>query len=348
MDDILNQGEIDALMAGLDSEMATAQAADESAAAAPEPEESEESESAPAVKGEKRIKRYDFKRPDRFSKDQLRMVTMMHEAFARHFGTTLSAFIRTIAEISVVSVRQSSYGEYVNGLPSPTALTVFSFEPLRGNCMLEFNPSIIFPIIDRVLGGPGHPMAKERDLTDIEQVVVGKLAIKALDSLRDAWERVARVTPEIVNKETNPQFVQLVAPSEMCLVIKFSLKVKEHKGVMSLCFPYMVLEAVVQKLSTQKWFTSNSGGSTPETRQHLQNRLRTTGLPVSVQMGTLTLTASQLMMLKPGDVIPLNKGVGSQLDVFVENKRKFGGKPGVHSKRKAVMITTVYSDESEA
>ncbi|HTB22106.1 MAG TPA: flagellar motor switch protein FliM [bacterium] len=345
MDDILNQGEIDALMAGLDSEMN--KASEESVAAEAEPEE-REAEAAPTVKGEKKIKRYDFKRPDRFSKDQLRMLEMMHEAFARHFGTTLSAFIRTIAEISVVSVRQSSYGEYVNGLSSPTALTVFSFEPLRGNCMLEFNPSIIFPIIDRVLGGPGHPIAKERDLTDIEQVVVGKLAVKALDSLRDAWERVARVTPEIVNKETNPQFVQLVAPSEMCLVIKFSLNVKEHKGVMSLCFPYMVLEAVVQKLSTQKWFTSNSGGSTPETRQNLQNRLRTTGLPVSVQMGTLTLTAAQLMKLKPGDVIPLNKSVSTQLDVFVENKRKFGGKPGVHSKRKAVMITTVYADESEA
>jgi flagellar motor switch protein FliM len=344
-DDILNQGEIDALMAGLDSEMN--KSSEDSEAVAAEPEE-QEAEAMPTAKGEKKIKRYDFKRPDRFSKDQLRMLEMMHEAFARHFGTTLSAFIRTIAEISVVSVRQSSYGEYVNGLSSPTALTVFSFEPLRGNCLLEFNPSIIFPIIDRVLGGPGHPIAKERDLTDIEQVVVGKLAVKALDSLRDAWERVARVTPEIVNKETNPQFVQLVAPSEMCLVIKFSLKVKEHKGVMSLCFPYMVLEAVVQKLSTQKWFTSNSGGSTPETRQHLQNRLRTTGLPVSVQMGTLTLTAAQLMKLKTGDVIPLNKSVSAQLDVFVENKRKFGGRPGVHSKRKAVMITTVYADETEA
>jgi flagellar motor switch protein FliM len=349
MDDILSQGEIDALMAGLDTEMATAQGGDAPAAVAveDEPEESE-AEALPTVKGEKKVKRYDFKRPDRFSKDQLRMLEMMHEAFARHFGTTLSSFIRTIAEIQVISVKQSSYGEYVNGLNNPTALTVFSFEPLRGNCMLEINPAIIFPIIDRILGGPGQAMAKERDLTDIEQVVVGKLAVKALDSLRDAWERVARVTPEIVNKETNPQFVQLVAPSEMCLVIKFSLKVKEHKGVMSLCFPYMVLETVVQKLSTQKWFTSNSGGSTPETRQCLQHRLQSTGVPVIVQMGTLTLNAQQLMDLKAGDVIPLNKSVNSQLDVFVENKRKFGGRPGIHSKRKAVMITTVYSEETEA
>jgi flagellar motor switch protein FliM len=346
MDDILSQGEIDALMAGLDTEMASGggSAAEDSSAM----EESEpEVEAAPTVKGEKTVKRYDFKRPDRFSKDQLRMLEMMHEAFARHFGTALSAFIRTIAEIEVTSVKQSSYGEYVNHLNSSTALTVFSFEPLRGNCMLEINPTIIFPIIDRVLGGPGNPMAKERELTDIEQVVVGKLAVKALDSLRDAWERVARVNPEIVNKETNPQFVQLVAPSEMCLVIKFSLKVKEQKGAMTLCFPYMVLESIIQKLSTQKWFISNSGGSSPETRQTLQTRLQTTSVPVSVQVGKLALTAAQVLGLKAGDVIPMNKSVNAQLDVFVEDKKKFGGRPGIHSKRKAVMITTVYADETE-
>jgi flagellar motor switch protein FliM len=109
----------------------------------------------------------------------------------------------------------------------------------------------------------------------------------------------------------------------------------------------MVLETVVQKLSTQKWFTSNSGGSTPETRQNLQTRLQTTLVPVSVQVGRLTLSTAQIMALKPGDVIPLNKNVNAQLDVFVEDKRKFGGRPGIHSKRKAVMITTVYADENE-
>jgi len=178
--------------------------------------------------------------------------------------------------------------------------------------------------------------------------VVGKLAVKALDSLRDAWERVARVNPEIVNKETNPQFVQLVAPSEMCLVIKFSVKVKDHKGLMTICFPYMVLESVVQKVSTQRWFTANSGGSTPETRQTLQQRLQSTQVPVSVQLGKLTLSAAQVLGLKAGDVIPLNISVNSQLDVLVEDRRKFGGRPGIHSKRKAVMITTVYNDDTEA
>src|SRR5258708_6312093 len=145
MDDVLSQGEIDALMSGLDAEMAGTEAA---AAAAPRAEEEAEAEVAVStVKGERKIKRYDFKRPDRFSKDQLRMLEMMHEAFARHFGTALSAFIRSIAELEITSVKQASYNEYIAGIPNPTAMTVFSFAPLRGNCIFEINPGIIFPII---------------------------------------------------------------------------------------------------------------------------------------------------------------------------------------------------------
>jgi flagellar motor switch protein FliM len=343
MDDILSQGEIDALMSGLDSEMAAAAPA----ASEPEAEEEVPESSGPAVKGERKIKRYDFKRPDRFSKDQLRMLEMMHEAFARHFGTGLSAFIRSIAELKIVSVKQASYSEYIAGIPNPTAMTVFSFEPLHGNCILEINPSIIFPIIDRVLGGPGNPLAKDRELTDIEQVVVGKLAVKALDSLKDAWDRVIAVTPEIVNKETNPQFVQLVAPSEMCLVIKFNLLVKEYHGSMSLCFPYLVLEAVVDRLSTQKWFTSSTGGHSAETEENIGRRLNNTLVPVSVQVGKTSLSTAQVLQLKKGDVITLNASVNSQLDVYVENRRKFGGRPGIHSKKKAVMITSVVREASE-
>lgn len=349
MDDILSQGEIDALMSGLDTEMASLEeGGSESGGSSIEEQAETDEPAAPVKKGEKTVKRYDFKRPDRFSKDQLKMLEMMHEAFARHFGTALSSFIRTIAEIDIISVKQASFAEYINGVPNPTAMTVFSFEPLRGNCVLEINPTIIFPIIDRVLGGPGNPLAKERELTDIEQVVVGKLAVKALDSLKDAWDRVIQVNPEIVNKETNPQFVQLVAPSEMCLLIKFNVKVKEHKGTMSICFPYLVLEAVINKLSTQKWFTTSDQSASGEHSENIKRRLNTTEVPIIVHVGKTTLTTNQVLVLKPGDVIPLNTSVNSQLDVFVENKKKFGGRPGVHSKRKAVMITTVYQDGTEA
>lgn len=236
-DDLLSKGEIDALMAGLDTEM---QAAAEEA-----PAEGTAAAAVAAVHKERKIKNYDFKRPDRFNKDQLRMIEMMHETFARHFGAAVSNHIRTIAEVKTTSVRQATYAEYISNLANPTAITVFSMEPLKGNCILELNPSIIFTLIDRILGGPGKAMAKERELTDIEQVIVGKIAVKALDSLHDSWARVIAVKAEIKAKETNPQFVQLVAPNEMVLLIKFDITIKEQKGEMSLCFPYMTLEPVI-------------------------------------------------------------------------------------------------------
>jgi flagellar motor switch protein FliM len=218
---------------------------------------------------EKKIKNYDFKRPDRFSKDQLRMIEMMHEGFARNFGTTLSTFIRTICEVKIISVKQSTYAEYVGHIATPSAISVFSVEPLKGNCLIEVTPGIIFTLIDRILGGPGNPMAKERELTDIEQVVVGKIATKALDNFRDTWQRIISFHPEIRAKETNPQFVQLVAPSEMVLVLRFEIIFKEQKGGMSICLPYIVLEPVIKKLSTQSFFTTGGGaGGSGGPRQH--------------------------------------------------------------------------------
>lgn len=336
-EDLLSQGEIDALMAGLSSEM--------TAEAAPSPEGGEDNDDAPAApagKREKKIKRYDFRRPDRFNKDQLRMIEMMHESFARHFGAALSTYIRTIAEVHTVSVKQATYAEYVTQVSNPSAINVFSVEPLKGNCILEITPSIVFTIIDRILGGPGNPMAKERELTDIEQVIVGKVAVKGLDTLHDVWSRVIGLTPEIRTKETNIQFVQLVAPSEMCLVIRFEITIKEQKGEMSICMPYITLEPVISKLSTHSWFTTGAKDHDPKVVDNLKQRLNETKVPVSVQVGHSSLSTRELVNLKVGDVIKLDRAVSTDLDVFVEDRKVFGARPGTAHMKKAVMITQIY------
>jgi flagellar motor switch protein FliM len=325
-------------MAGLDSEMqaATEEAPAEGTAAV-----------ATAAHKERKIKHYDFKRPDRFNKDQLRMIEMMHETFARHFGAAVSNHIRTIAEVKTTSVRQATYGEYITNLENPTAITVFSMEPLKGNCILELNPSIMFTLIDRILGGPGKAMAKQRELTDIEQVIVGKIAVKALDNLHDAWARVIAVKAEIKAKETNPQFVQLVAPNEMVLLIEFDITIKEQKGEMSLCFPYLTLEPVISKLSSRNWFATGLRHNDPTTRDHLKESLNQTAVPLIVKIGSSELTARELLKLKVGDVVTLNTGVNDDMEVFVENRKMFGGRPGVRSKKKAIMITRQYEALNE-
>jgi flagellar motor switch protein FliM len=330
--DLLSQSEIDALMQGIGSEASAEEAPADSESSGPK---------------EKSIKNYDFKRPDRFSKDQLRMIEMMHESFARNFGTTLSTFIRSICEVKIISVKQSTYADYVSHIVTPSAISVFSVEPLKGNCLLEVTPGIIFTLIDRILGGPGNPMAKERELTNIEQVVVGKIASKALDSFRETWQRIASVRPEIRAKETNPQFVQLVAPSEMVLVLRFEIVFKEVKGAMSICLPYIVLEPVVKKLSTQSWFTSGSKGNDQETHDHIEQRLKLTHVPVIVKVGGTRMTARQLLRVKVGDVIRLDNEVNDEMEVFVENRHKFGCRAGNRGRHKAILITGVVADEEE-
>ena len=348
MDDILSQGEIDALMSDLTDEAGGEDALEEALDTVDESDDDGGNiDAAPKKKGEKVIKPYNFTRPERFSRDQLRMLEMMHESFARHFGTSLSTMIRTMAEVKVKSVKQGTYQEYVAGLANPTAINVFSFEPLIGNSVLEFNPKIIFPMIDRILGGPGNPMEKMRDLTDIEQVVVSKIAVKALDNLKDSWERIERVSPEIRNKETNPSFVQLTAPTEMCLIIKFDITIKEEKGVMTLCFPYIVLEPVMERVSTSSWFNTEVMDKDPKDTKSLRANMRRTEIPLIVKVGTSKLTAKQLVDLKPGDVLKLNTSVKDDLDVFAENVKKFGGRPGVYHNKKAILITKIVSEEDE-
>src|SRR5208337_827347 len=185
-DDILSDRELNALLAGMQG-------------GAKQEDKEEETGAGPGkgvpVKKKGSIKSYDFRRPDKFSKDQIRTIEMMHESFARHFGADLSGYIRTIAEVSVTSVRQMTYNEYIEKIPNPTSIAIFSLEPLKGMAIYEINPSIIFPIIDRVLGGRGAAMTKPRELTDLEQAIVAKIIEKAFVNLKDSWHRIIAFEP---------------------------------------------------------------------------------------------------------------------------------------------------------
>jgi len=332
-EDILSGSELDALLAGIKKE----------------PEEKEEEVEAEEEIGEVKtfkkkkgkIKRYDFRRPDKFSKDQVRTIEMMHEAFARHFGADLSAYIRTIAEVTVTSVKQLPFSEYIEKIPNPTSIAIFSMEPLKGLSVFEINPSIIFPIIDRVLGGQGAAFGKPRELTDLEQAIVGKIIEKAFVNLKDAWHRIIEFEPEIKARETNPQFVQIVAPNEMCLNLNFEIKIKEHVGSMSMCIPSMVIEPVLFKLSARQWFTLTKEELTQETRDILRHRVKTTWVPISVNIGSTFLKMREVINLKKGDLIKLETNVKDNVLVLVENTPMFYAKIGTKGKSKAVKIVEI-------
>ena len=189
----------------------------------------------------RKIKMYDFKRPDKFSKEQIRTVQIMHETFARLTTTALSANLRSMVHVHVASVDQLTYEEFIRSLPSPTALAIINMDPLKGSAILEIDPAITFSIIERLFGGPGDGTKGQHELTDIEQSVMEGIIVRILGNVREAWAQVIDLRPRLGQIDTNPTFAQIVAPNEMVILVTLETKVGEVEGMMNFCIPYLTI-----------------------------------------------------------------------------------------------------------
>ena len=333
MSDILSQEEVDALLSavssGGESDMgAHAGAPSESGA----PEE------------EKALSLYDFRRPDRVSKDQMRTLQNLHEGYARQFSTTLTNFLRTFVEIELVSVDQLTYSEFVMSISNPSCIYVFKMEPLEGSAILEINPSLVFFIIDRLFGGQGKPSEQNRELTLIEQNVIHRIVERSLNDLKEIWEHVGIFSPKIDTYETNPQFVQIAPPGETVILISLEVRMQNASGLMSLCFPFMLLESVINNLTGASWM-SNQTTATTETRGIVEHEMNAVELPVSVVIGQTKLSVRDLLQLQNGDVIALDKPYESDLLIQIGGKTKMAGKSGLIGRKKAAKITKIVEKE---
>lgn len=319
--DVLSQSEIDDLLSALSTGTVSA-------------------EEIKSEQKQKKIKIYDFKRPDKFSKDQIRTLYMLHENFARLLNTYLSAHLRTIVHIDVVSVDQLTYEEFIRSLPNPSVINVFQMRPLKGNALLEINPNIIFALIDRLFGGIGAAPAKTRSLTDIEEAIVRRIVSKALESLQEAWKQVVAIEPRMEAIETNPQFTQIVPPNDMVVIISLKAKVSQAEGLINICIPYLVLEPIMSKLSTTFWVAA--AGARSSTEEHinaLQRKLEKAFIPINVELGNVTITVQELLGLGRGDVLQLSTTAKDELTLHIGQKKKFLCKPGLAGKHVAVQIT---------
>lgn len=330
----LNQDELDALLGGLGEKAAgeaEALEAPEAAAAGPR---------LPGKPG--KVKVYDFRRPDRFSKDHIRTLEMVHDSFARFFQASLSTYLRTTVEAKVTQVQQVTYDEFIQILPNPTCINMFTMEPLKGNAVLELNSELIFTMIDRVLGGPGVVPRKIRELTAIENPVAERIVVRALDNLREAWQKVAPIVPKLENLESNPHFVQIAAPSEIVALITMEMKVREQAGTMHLCLPYVLLEPIVPRLLAREWISSGrKGGPTSDSTINLKRGLGDTMLQLTVILGRAKLSVHEVLGLKQGDIVRLDRSIHEDLTLEVEGREKFLGKPGVISRKKGLKISQV-------
>ncbi|MFW5808290.1 MAG: flagellar motor switch protein FliM, partial [Spirochaetota bacterium] len=224
-------------------------------------------------------------------------------------------------------------------IPNPTTLAVVNMDPLKGSAVLEIDPSITFTIIDKLFGGTGEPTKISRELTDIELSVMEGIVVRILGNLREAWSNVIDLRPRLGNIETNPQFAQIVPPSEMVVLITLETKVGDVEGMTNLCLPYITIEPVISKLSAQYWFSSVRKGATDENLQIIQNRLENVSLDVVAEIGSVMVTMEEVLNLTPGDVVKLPKTkTDSDMTLKIEGRRKFKCRPGMVGNRIAVQI----------
>lgn len=320
MSEVLSQAEIDALLNALST-------GDLDAASIPE-------EPVQAS-----VRPFDFERPSKFSKDQLRTLEMLHEAFCRVVQTQLSAQLRTLVEVSVLSADQVSYGEFLRSMPFPTLINVLSPRPLEGNALIEMNLPLTLSVIDRMVGGPGVYRGKLRELTDIEIALTRGLVDVVLDGLNEAWSTISSLDFAYEATEMNPQFVQIAAPGDASVLISFEMRVGTVTGMLNICVPHMVLEPVMGKLSAQSYYSGKRSASTPEIRNGIAADLNAVDVPVSVMLGGTTLHVADLLALMPGDVIPLDVAPGDDVCVRVGELDTFLAQPGTRGRRLAVQIT---------
>jgi flagellar motor switch protein FliM len=288
---------------------------------------------------EEHIYVYDFKRPNRISKDQLRTLLSIHDSFSRIFSTTLSSILRSFIEIQIESIDQLTYSEVIMSLPNPTSLHVFEVQPMERKGFLEMNLPLAFALIDRLFGGRGRGSETSRELTKIEETVISQIIGRAFEDLHIAWSPFHPLKPILHSTESNPRFVQISLQNDIVLFLSFKVIMEESYGLISLCFPYLLLEPMLGQLSNTSWFVSNLRGQTQAERRLLSRETRHSPLPIRALVGHTDVTVEDFLALEPGDVIRLNETAGSPIQVEVGGHIRFHGKPGLLGSRVAVEIS---------
>jgi flagellar motor switch protein FliM len=328
MSEVLSQNEIDTLLAALTDGSVDVE------------EIKEEQE-------QKRIQLYDFRRPNRFSKEQIRTLYMLHDNFCRLFRTFLATQLRTAAEVELVSVEEMTFDEFTRSVPNPTVMAMVNPTELTGQIVVELNPGLTFALLERLLGGPAQALIAARPLTDIELAVVQHFMSRILQVLDEAWVHASALQLKLERLETNPQFAQIISPSEMVALVSLRVTMDNIEGLCNFCYPYLVLKPVAPKLSAHHWFSAMDPHVAAVDQELLRRQLARTTIPLAALLGKTTITVQDLLSLQVGDVITLNTRVGEDVLLLAGTEPKFWAAPGRINGRLGLRITAPYKgDES--
>ena len=304
-------------------------------------EELEESE-------HKSYKLYNFRRPDKFSKDNLRALRDIHREFSKAISLILSGYLRMRVEIEIVSVDQLTYEEFIRSMPSPINVGVFEFEPLSGQILLGISVEVLSCIVNRMLGGVGNIDTQTRELTDIEKALAKKVINIIIQSLEDSWNAIIPVTGKFISLDDNYQSIQVATAGEIVALLTFEVQISgKHFGLFSICFPYPVLETVLGHLSTQHIFQTKGLVASNEERMKMISKLNSSNVDLRVQFGSCSITLDDFLQLTEGDIIKLDNRVQDDLIVKVNGEKKFFARPGTIKDKICVKITDVYDEMHE-
>lgn len=296
---------------------------------------------------QKGIKVYDFARPSKFSKEQLRTLEIIFENYARLISTYLSGHLRTMVSAEVMNAEAITYSEFSNALINPVILAVTDFRPLKGSILLELSPNMGYTIIDRVLGGSGSGINTIRDFTDIERVILEKLFIQFVQLLVEPWQNVVELEPMLEKIETNSQVVQIISPNEIIALVTLNIKIGNVAGMMNICIPHLVIESIMDKLNTKFWFAQKEQELGPSYEEYIQKMIQKSRIPVKAVLGKTHITIREFLDLTRSDIIKLDKDIDSDIDIYVGNILKFTGTPGEYKNKAAVKINKVITREDE-
>lgn len=327
--EVLSQSEIDSLLKALSSgEIDTEQLRKEQEASS------------------KTVSRYDFKRPNKYSKDHLRTLFMIHDNYARILSNFLSAYLRTGVQIKIASVDQTTYEDFIVSISSPMLMTMFNIKPTDKAAFMVMNAGFLFPIIDLLFGGPGTSESSDRELTDIEISVMRKLNERLLQNLAYAWESVFDISPQMAALETNSQFSQYYSPSETTAVVTLTSDVSGNESLIYICLPYIALEPIISKLSAQTWFANTSVGRGSDFRPRIIQQLKQTHLELTAVLGSTDISVREFLQLREGDVIPLDNAVHEDVELWVGHRKKFAVQPGIINGKMGVYVKAVHFNGS--
>ncbi len=330
MADILSQEEIDALLDVVDDE------GDDVLEGAED-----------SLISQRQVTLYDFKRPNRVSKEQLRAFRGIHDKMARSLASQISSIMRSIVEIQLHSVDQMTYGEFLMSLPNPTSFNVFSMKPLEGSGVIEINPSIAFPMLDRLLGGKGEPFDASREFSDIELSLFETILRVMMATLKEAWGPVMDIFPNVESKESSPNVVQIVAQNEIVVMVVMEIIIGQSSGMMNICYPVIALEPVLPKLASRDLMLNET--STKKSRNtELHVLLGGAKVGIEAMLGDAELSLRDVLDLQNGDIVRLNNAADDIVTLCVDGKDRFRGKIGLRRFRKSIQITEIIDTEKDA